>query len=278
MLYFSIINKIGFNMLKIKSFKILIVLFLLCSIQIHANSHPTVSTVIATKDALKRIEDHLERCRNILNSLTKNNADVLQQYNAFSHTLESTFVAGEGLIEKDIHNIIDAVIFSASQHRFQTRKNAQKTPYIIHPIGVADSLMNIGGVRDPDIIIAGLLHDTIEDTSTTYEDIAADFGVRVAKFVKEVTDDKTLPKDERKKQQVLHAGEKSAGAAQIKLADKLYNMSNILYAPPPNWEKERCDAYIKWGEQVVSNLPWVNSSLKQAVDDIVDEYWSKNKK
>lgn len=233
-------------------------------------------TEICVAEPVQLIEDHLNRCRKIIQGLVNDNQAVMEQYNVFAQTLQSTYVAGEGLIESDIHRIIDATIFAACQHRFQLRKDPNQTPYIIHPIGVADSMMTIGGVRDPDIIIAGLLHDTVEDTNTTFEDINSIFGSRVEGFVREVTDNKDLPAEETKRLQIENAFTKSAGAAQIKLADKLYNMSSVFYAAPIGWEKSRCDAYITWGKQVVDRLPWVNAGLKEAVDQLTNEYWEKS--
>lgn len=227
----------------------------------------------APTESVQGIEEHLDRARRIIQGLVKENKEVMQQFHVFAQTLKSTYLSGEGLVEKDIHSIINALIFSASQHRDQTRKNPEQTPYIIHPIGVADSLISIGGVRDPDTIIAGLLHDTVEDTDTSFEVIKENFGSRVEGFVREVTDNKSLPGEERKRLQIETAPHKSAGAAQIKLADKLYNMSSVLYNPPLGWEQERRDEYIRWGQNVVAQLPWVNAELKRAVNEVVTAYW-----
>ncbi|WP_068471108.1 HD domain-containing protein [Candidatus Protochlamydia phocaeensis] len=171
--------------------------------------------------------------------------------------------------------MIDAIAFAADKHRNQQRKDLNQTPYIIHPIEVADQLLVIGQVRDSDIIIAALLHDTIEDTNTSYQEITQKFGRRVADFVQEVTDDKSLPKEERKRLQIVDAPHKSAGAAQIKLSDKLCNLKDLIRSPPVGWPMERIKAYFEWAEQVIDRLPWVNAALKQAVDDAISAYKRK---
>lgn len=219
--------------------------------------------------AMTNFESQIESCRNQLQNLVQDNPRVMNQFDLFSRTLTT----GEGFVDKDMYRIIDAVGFAAEKHRLQVRKDPNQTPYIIHPIGVADSLMNLGQVRDTEIIIAALLHDTVEDTDATFEEIEQRFGIRVANFVREVTDDKSLPKQIRKQLQIEHASHKSAGAAQIKLADKLYNLTDLLKMPPTDWEIERIDTYFKWAQSVVDQLPLVNPPLKEAIDKVIQAYW-----
>jgi hypothetical protein len=223
----------------------------------------------------KSMDTQFNACRTAVQQLARKNTKVLQQFDSLAETLKTSYINGEGLIDQDIYRILDAIIFSADKHRSQTRKDAEQTPYIIHPMGVANHLMNIGHVRDPDIIIGALLHDTVEDTQTSFEEIEQQFGGRVCGFIREVTDDKSLPKAQRKQLQIEHAPEKSAGAAKIKLADKFYNLTDLLNAPPADWKAERVDAYFKWARSVVDALPWVNAPLKQAVDEVIEAYWAK---
>ena len=115
--------------------------------------------------------------------------------------------------------VLKAASFAARKHRFQKRKDADASPYINHPIEVARIVVESGGVNDPEIVAGALLHDTIEDTDTTAEELEAEFGVRVRRMVEEVTDDKDLKKDERKRLQVAHASELSSDATVVKLAD-----------------------------------------------------------
>ncbi len=213
------------------------------------------------------------KCRSFMQTLTSDNSLVLNQYDAFITTLQTAYKNGEGLVYEDVTRVIKAINFAAEKHRLQTRKGANALPYIIHPIGVAHSLMTLGHVRDIDIIIAALLHDTVEDTATTFGEIHENFGLRVESFLRELTDDKSLPPAERKRLQIVNAPHKSAGAAQIKLADKLYNLTDLICTPPTNWEKKRIDEYFLWAKNVVDALPWVNAPLKAAVDDQIQAYW-----
>jgi len=218
------------------------------------------------------ISPQIKAVKECVGKYSNENLGVQEVYTSFSAELMQAYSRGEGMIDKDVCRILDGVSFAAEKHKLQTRSDQAKTPYIIHPIGVAHHLLLIGKVRDPDILIAALLHDTVEDTNTSFDEIRTSFGERVESFVREVTDDKSLPKEERKRLQIVHAKEKSAGAAQIKLGDKLYNLTDLSISPPPDWTKERVDAYFDWAALVVGNLPWVNAPLKQAVDDIINSH------
>jgi guanosine-3',5'-bis(diphosphate) 3'-pyrophosphohydrolase len=128
--------------------------------------------------------------------------------------------------------VLKAMAFAALKHRDQRRKDAEASPYINHPIALADLLWNAGGVRDATVIAAALLHDTIEDTKTTAAELRRVFGAKVAGIVGEVTDDKKLPKERRKELQVEHAAHISHSAKLVKLADKICNLRDILESPP----------------------------------------------
>ncbi|XP_026793559.3 guanosine-3',5'-bis(diphosphate) 3'-pyrophosphohydrolase MESH1 isoform X2 [Pangasianodon hypophthalmus] len=128
--------------------------------------------------------------------------------------------------------LLEAISFAAEKHRNQRRKDPDATPYINHPIGVARILSHEGGITDIEVLQAALLHDTIEDTDTTFEELEAMFGNKVARIVQEVTDDKTLPKQERKLLQVKHALHCSHQAKLVKLADKLYNLRDLNRCTP----------------------------------------------
>src|SRR5215216_3011423 len=116
--------------------------------------------------------------------------------------------------------LLKALAFAAHKHRDQRRKDAEASPYINHPIALADVLVNEGGVTDIDVLCAALLHDTVEDTATTHEELVDVFGSRIARVVAEVTDDKNLAKADRKRLQIEHAATLSAEAKLVKLADK----------------------------------------------------------
>src|SRR5262245_41683346 len=127
----------------------------------------------------------------------------------------------------DTLRILKALKFSADKHRNQRRKDREASPYINHPIDVAEMLVRVGNVEDADVVCAAILHDTIEDTSARPEEIDREFGANVLSMVMEVTDDKTLPKAVRKQLQVENAPHKSPGAKQIKIADKISNLRDI---------------------------------------------------
>ena len=159
--------------------------------------------------------------------------------------------------------ILKAAHFAAQKHRDQRRKDEDASPYINHPISVAKIISEIGNVEDPEVLAAALLHDTIEDTETTIDELIDNFGERVCSLVQEVTDDKTLPRLQRKQRQIDHAKEISEGAALIKLGDKISNVTDITNTPPTNWDSNRRLEYFEWAEKVINNCPKVNTSLEK---------------
>ena len=132
----------------------------------------------------------------------------------------------------DVERLARAAAFAADKHTGQLRKGEAGEPYVNHVIEVAEMLARASDGADVELVIGGLLHDTIEDTGATHAEVAAIFGVVVADLVAEVTDDKSLPKAERKRLQVLHAPHKSARAKQLKLADKTSNLRALASSPP----------------------------------------------
>ena len=165
--------------------------------------------------------------------------------------------------------ILKAAHFAAHKHRNQRRKDEEKTPYINHPISVAKIISEIGNVEDPEVLAAALLHDTIEDTDATEDELIDKFGERVCSLVQEVTDDKTLPKLERKQRQIDHAKEISGDAALIKLGDKISNVTDITETPPTNWDSRRRLEYFEWAEKVINNCPKVNEALENHFAEVV---------
>ena len=167
--------------------------------------------------------------------------------------------------------IVKAVNFAAQKHSKQRRKDEDASPYINHPISVAMFISDIGKVDDPEVLAAALLHDTLEDTKTTPEELVDNFGNRVCKMVQEVTDDKSLPKMERKQRQIEHAKEISEGAALIKLGDKISNVTDITNTPPTDWANERRLEYFEWAEEVINNCPKVNTLLEKYFKDSIQK-------
>jgi guanosine-3',5'-bis(diphosphate) 3'-pyrophosphohydrolase len=169
-----------------------------------------------------------------------------------------------------IPKLLDALSFAAEKHRDQRRKGKDASPYINHPIEVARLLAEVGGVRDPDILCAAVLHDTIEDTQTTGEDLEKLFGRRVRELVEEVSDDKSLPKEVRKTLQVEHAPHLLEDAKPIKLADKICNIRDVTHSPP-DWSHERRVGYLEWAAEVVDGLRGVSPELEALFDQALSE-------
>ena len=167
--------------------------------------------------------------------------------------------------------ILKAAHFSAQKHSTQRRKDENASPYINHPISVALAIAQIGGVDDPEILAAALLHDTLEDTKTKPEELEAKFGKKVCEYVLDVSDDKTLLKDERKSRQIEHAKKISKGAALIKLGDKISNVTDVLKNPPVDWDINRRKEYLDWAEKVIENCPKVNDRMENKFQEIIKQ-------
>ncbi len=164
---------------------------------------------------------------------------------------------------------VKALAFAADKHRDQRRKGADASPYINHPIALANVLANEGGVEDATVLCAAVLHDTIEDTKTTADEIQSLFGSRVAAVVLEVTDDKSLDKQVRKQRQVERAPHLSPEAKLVKLADKISNLRDILASPPADWSVERKQDYFDWSANVVAGVRGVHPGLGAVFDGLL---------
>jgi (p)ppGpp synthase/HD superfamily hydrolase len=165
-----------------------------------------------------------------------------------------------------VQQILAAARFAAERHRTQKRKGKAGDPYVNHLLEVAELIASSSDGVDTNLIVAALLHDTVEDTATTIHELRENFGEDVAGLVAEVTDDKSLPKATRKALQVRNAPHKSARAATIKLADKISNLRAILACPPTDWSVERQREYFEWAKQVVDGLTAPNAILKAEFD------------
>lgn len=157
--------------------------------------------------------------------------------------------------------LIRAASFAARKHRDQRRKDIPASPYINHCLRVAELVATVGGVSDPEIVAAAILHDTIEDTETTPHELEIAFGARVRGIVEQLTDDKSLAKDVRKRLQIEHAHRLSADAVPIKLADKIANVEDVTDSPPADWSHQQRVEYVDWAEAVVNNCPLANERL-----------------
>lgn len=171
----------------------------------------------------------------------------------------------------DVSRLFDALAFGAEKHRMQRRKDKEASPYINHPIALARVLCNEGGIEELKVLSAALLHDTIEDTNTTIDELRTRFGETVANIVLEVTDDKSLDKQERKAFQVEHAPLLSREAKLVKVADKICNLRDVASTPPADWSLQRRQEYFDWAKRVVDGLRGVHSKLEAIFDSAYAE-------
>lgn len=165
---------------------------------------------------------------------------------------------------------IRAVHFAADKHRDQRRKDAKASPYINHPIALAQVLSEEAGITDIDVLCAAILHDTIEDTLTTVDELRTNFGHRITDIVLEVTDDKSLSKEQRKKLQIEHSSHASYEARLVKLADKICNLRDILASPPSGWSLERQQEYFEWAARVIDGVRGSHAQLEAIFDVTFD--------
>lgn len=172
------------------------------------------------------------------------------------------------MTEQELKLILRALAFAAHKHRDQRRKDLAASPYINHPITLADILCNEGHITDVEVICGAILHDTVEDTQTTEQELIDTFGPSIAAIVMEVTDDQTLSGPERKLRQVEHAAHASDKAKLVKLADKIANLRDIVSCPPANWPLERRQRYFDWAREVVNKVRGVHSGLEAIFDAV----------
>ena len=171
----------------------------------------------------------------------------------------------------DLALLLRAATFSAERHRHQSRKGDDPSPYINHPLEVASILANDGRISDVTTLVAVLLHDTVEDTSASPEELEGEFGPEIRLLVEEVTDDKSLDKAKRKQLQIEHTPALSTAAKQIKLGDKICNTRDVVENPPTDWDLTRRLEYLDWATDVVAGCRGVNEPLERYSDRLVTE-------
>jgi (p)ppGpp synthase/HD superfamily hydrolase len=169
----------------------------------------------------------------------------------------------------EIRLVSEAAELAARRHNGQQRKGRGDEPYINHLAEVANLLAAATNGADAELVAAGWLHDTIEDTETTREELAAKFGKRVASLVSEVTDDMSLPKKQRRQKQIEDAPHKSPAAKMIKIADKISNTRARIVLKPSKQEREDLADYVAWGEKVVAGCRGVNAMIDAEFDEVV---------
>ena len=198
----------------------------------------------------------------------KERADLLAQEMVANLNYNVLKEAAEDEKHQLISLLFKALAFSAEKHRTQKRKDIDKSPYINHPIALANILAQ-RWVIDENVLCAAILHDTLEDTETTADELRKNFGEKITSIVLEVSDDKSLEKEVRKQLQIDHAASLSKEAKLVKLADKIANITDIINTPPAGWSKERKQEYFAWAKAVVDNLRGVHQGLEGDFDDLV---------
>jgi guanosine-3',5'-bis(diphosphate) 3'-pyrophosphohydrolase len=168
---------------------------------------------------------------------------------------------------KQAELLVDALAFAALKHRDQRRKDPDASPYINHPIALARVLSVEAGLHDAKLLAAAVLHDTLEDTETTFEELRERFGKTVATIVREVTDDRSLPKAERKRLQIEHAEHLSQRARLVKLADKICNVRDIASNSPRGWSLQRRREYFDWAKAVIDQIRGTNKTLEKLFEE-----------
>jgi len=216
----------------------------------------------------------VKETREFLSNHCNSNKEVLGAFDRIS----SSWVKYKNKNSKewDLEKLLKVVEYAAEKHFGQTRKDAGKTPYIIHPIGVTELLWDIGNIRSINVLSAALLHDTLEDTDATEEKIRELFGERVLTTVKEVTNDPTLSTQDNKQRQIAHAPTMSFDGQLVKLADRLYNVKD-LDLPPPEWSDKKVDEYFVWGEKLLSVLTGTNEGLESALKKLIENHKNSKK-
>lgn len=157
-----------------------------------------------------------------------------------------------------INELLSTILFATEKHKYQKRKS-NGGPYILHPLGVGIILASEGGVSELKTLQAAILHDTLEDTETTCTELMNKFGYEVAKIVQQVTDDKKLPVEVRKKLQIEHAAFITPEAKLVKMADKLHNCRDL--ASKPIWSLERTQGYFVWSSFVTRACAGVSEKM-----------------
>jgi guanosine-3',5'-bis(diphosphate) 3'-pyrophosphohydrolase len=174
----------------------------------------------------------------------------------------------EQVVVEDISLILKATRFAAYKHRNQRRSDKSASPYLNHPIAVADALWSVGGIHDINTIASAILHDTVEHTKTSLEELEAEFGKPIASIVREVTDEKRLWKQARRGQGGRQVESISMSARQIIIAEKISNIETIINSPPANWSHDKLREYIAWMEEVITAFRGTDEKLEQHFDQL----------
>lgn len=239
-------------------------LFAVNPVMLQATETPAQTMVTIPMD----LDAHIAECRQFVVDHAQNDAATLKEFDTLAAYWRKEAKHSHGLF--DLHLMLKAVKFATAKHEGQFRDGGG--PYIVHPLGVALSIWESGNIHSSNVIIAALLHDTVEDTQTTFEEIEELFGKRVRMTVEEVTDDPNLSGQEKRQRQVDHAPQMSLNAQLVKLADRLNNLSGLIDNPPANWTPEKVADYFGWGQKLLNALHGTNIKLEKQLQKVIRKY------
>jgi (p)ppGpp synthase/HD superfamily hydrolase len=177
--------------------------------------------------------------------------------------------AGSAMSASHLLELLGALRFAAEKHRNQRRKGADRPPFINHAIEVAEILARVAGVEDPITLQAAVLHDTLEDTDTLPEELERQFGTEVRRVVEEVSDDKRLPREQRRVEQIRSAPGLSERAKLIRIADKIANVHSVTWSPPVDWSTARRRDYLDWTVRVIDGCRGCSPELERLYDEVL---------
>lgn len=208
--------------------------------------------------------------RKMLVNTSEGHSQILQLFDQMMDIWLNHFVkSGE---QQEILRLLSAIECAADAHEGQIRKDEARTPYIHHPLTVCCNVWREGGITNTDVLIAALLHDTLEDSKKiTSRDISESFGEHVSKMVEELTNDKKLSSADNKKRQIDKAPSMSIEAKTIKLADRLANIRDLISTPPVDWDRSKLEEYFEWGHKLLAALRGSCIGLETALETVLKE-------
>lgn len=207
--------------------------------------------------------------REVLRLKSDDNPNVLEVYDRITTSWSEYAESLSG--GWNVDSLLSAIEYAAEKHEGQVRKDVYSTPYIVHPLGVAQLLWEAGNIKTLNVLTAAILHDTLEDTTATSDEIESLFGARILSIIQEVTNDPDLSSDENKAKQIEDAPDMSLDAQLVKLADRVYNVRD-LYIATPSWSAEKIAAYYNWGELLLEALRGTNFGLELALENQINAY------
>lgn len=226
----------------------------------------TTPTPASEVVAPRTIEAQLAATRAYIASRVHDDATTLNDYDQLMSVLKT-------LPQKDLETLCTTLEFAADRHAGQTRLNKAKTPYLSHLLETTYFVAELGQVHDVEALQAVILHDIVQEGKGTFPEIKKKFGNTVMTYVAEVTENASSPAEERRHHQIAAAPQCSPVAAQIQLADALYNLRDLAKEKPISWKQERIDGYFEWTQAKVERLPEVPGSLHLAVKETIREHW-----